>query len=111
MSTELQGQSPATSENEDWYDREIAPALAALARRCGDRGIGMLAVVEFQPGQRGGTYLTTPNDTVGQQMIRICMQAAPNLDAFLLAFSRHCRKHGVDTSESVVLRAIGRMEN
>ena len=50
MSTELQGQSPATSENEDWYDREIAPALAALARRCGDRGIGMLAVVAIFVG-------------------------------------------------------------
>ena len=38
---------PETTEGEAWYDAEIAPALAALAKRCHERG---MAFVVRAPG-------------------------------------------------------------
>ena len=48
---------PEVTEDEAWYDAEIAPALLSLAQRCNERGMAFVAVVEYQPGDRAGTYM------------------------------------------------------
>ena len=40
-----------------WYDDEIAPALAEIAEKCRKEGVPMVAVVEYEPGERGSTLL------------------------------------------------------
>ena len=61
---------PETTEGEAWYDAEIAPALAALARRCHERGMSFIAAVEYQPGDRGGTYCLTKDAGTAMRMLR-----------------------------------------
>ena len=43
--------------SEQWYDDEIAPALAEIAEKCRKKGVPMVAVVEYEPGERGSTLL------------------------------------------------------
>lgn len=46
---------------EDWYDAEIAPKLLGLAGRCRERGMAMVATVEYAPGERGSTMALPDN--------------------------------------------------
>jgi len=89
--------------NEEWYDAELAPALKALADRCNERGMSLVAVAEYEPDERGGTYSLTPEAGLAMQMLRFLGHAGENVDAFWLALRRHCTKRGIDTSQSIVM--------
>lgn len=41
------------SENEDFYDKEIAPALLDLANKCAERGMHFVAQIEYDPDSFG----------------------------------------------------------
>ncbi len=98
---------PETTDDEAWYDAEIAPALAALAKRCHERGMAFVAVVEYQPGDRAGTYYMTEYAGLAMHMQHFCAMTAPNVDAYLMNLKRHCEAVGQDMSGSFVLRGIG----
>lgn len=93
-----------SSEREAWYDTEIAPALAALAKRCHERGMAFVAVVEYEPGDRAGTYYMTEQAGLAMTMQHLCAMTAPNVDAYVMNLRRHCAKNGVNTESSFVLR-------
>lgn len=97
------------SDSERWYDAEIAPVLANLAKQCGERGMGLLAAVEYEPGKFGSTHLRTPNDSLSMRMIYCAMAAAPNFDRFAFSFKRYCDQSGIDTSGSMVMAAMSRI--
>ncbi len=99
----------ATSEA--WYDSEIVPALAALAKRCNERGMSFLASVEYEPGNRGRTTFLTGGAGLAMQMIDMCSATAPNVDKYIMRLIQHCKKHGIDTASSFVMRAIRGEEN
>ena len=98
---------PETTEGEAWYDAEIAPALAELAKRCNERGMSFVAVVEYQPGDRAGTYMMTEDAGLSMQMVSLCSRTAPNVDAYVMNLKRHCKAVGQDMSGSFVLRGFG----
>ena len=94
---------PETTEGEAWYDAEIAPALAELAKRCNERGMAFIAVVEYQPGDRAGTYMMTEDAGLAMHMVGLCSRTAPNVDSYILNLRRHCLAHNIDTGGSFAL--------
>jgi hypothetical protein len=100
-------QEAAAPEPEAWYDAEIAPALAELARRCHERGMSLIAVVEYAPGERGGTYFMHKDAGLEMEMIRLCAYTAPNVDSYAINLRRHCKERGIDTSASFTLNPRG----
>ena len=99
--------APETTEDEAWYDAEIAPALAALAKRCHERGMAFVSVVEYQPGDRAGTYYMTEDAGLTMTMQHLCAVTAPNVDRYVMALRRHCKEHDIDTGGSFALRGLG----
>jgi hypothetical protein len=98
---------PEVSDDEAWYDAEIAPALAALAKRCHERGMSFIAAVEYQPGDRGGTYYLTENAGTAMRMLHLCAQTAPNVDGYIMSLHKWAKAAGVDTGGSFVMRRLG----
>ncbi len=98
---------PEASEDEAWYDAEIAPALAALAMRCHERGMAFVAAVEYQPGDHAGTYMVGEDAGLSMHMLHLCAHTAPNVDAYVMNLRKHCKAVGQDISGSFVLRSIG----
>ena len=92
--------------NEEWYDNEIAPALAELAKRCHERGMAFLAVVEYEPGDRGGTYSVTDHAGLPMHMLYLCARTAPNVDSYIINLEKHCATRGLDTEASMVMRGL-----
>lgn len=99
--------TPETTEDEAWYDAEIAPALAALAKRCHERGMAFVAVVEYQTGVRAGTYYMTEGAGLEMHMQHFCAMTAPNVDAYAMNLRRHCKERRIDTGGSFALSAFG----
>lgn len=97
---------PEVSDDEAWYDVEIAPALAALAKRCNERGMSFVAVVEYQPGDRGGTYCMTKDAGLEMRMIHLAAQTVPNVDDYIMSLAKFCNANGVDTGSSFVMRRL-----
>jgi hypothetical protein len=98
------------SENEDWYDREIAPKLAKLANACGNRGLSFIAVVEYESGNQATTTRFSEGAGLAMTMISHCAQTAPNLDGFVIGLARYCQEKGIDTGASIVMRQLGKSE-
>ena len=105
--TDCNEAQPNPAEGEAWYDAEIAPALAALGKRCEDRGMSFLAVVEYAPDERGATYGLSQKAGLAMQMVYICSRTAPNVDAYMINLNRHCNELGIDTGASFAIRAFG----
>ena len=104
--TVMDNEDPALP-GEAWYDAEIAPALAALAKRCHERGMAFVAVVEYQPDDRAGTYYMTEKAGLAMTMQYLCAMTAPNVDAYVMNLKRHCKEQGIDTGGSFALRDLG----
>jgi hypothetical protein len=97
---------PETTENEAWYDAEIAPALAELAKRCLERGMSFVSAVEYQPGDHAGTYSLAEDAHLKMHMLRLCSMTAPNVDSYVMNLRRHCKAEGIDMSASFVLKGL-----
>lgn len=94
------------SENEDWYDREIAPKLVELCNACHERGMSFLSVVEYEPGSRSRTQRFTSGAGLEMTMIAACAKTAPNIDGYVIGLARHCREKGIDTGASFVMQKL-----
>lgn len=98
---------PEMSEDEAWYDAEIAPALTAIAKRCSDRGMSFLATVEYEPGRRAGTYYMTEGADLAMQMQYVCAMTVPNVDSYIINLAKSCKSKGIDIGDSMVMRRLG----
>lgn len=101
-------QQEGLSDNEAWYDAEIAPVLADLAKRCNERGMSFIATVEYDEGKRGGTYYLTEGACLAMRMVYMCSASAPNVDSFLINLIRYCAKKGIDISQSMFLKRFSK---
>jgi hypothetical protein len=95
------------SDNERWYDDEIAPALAAIGEKLQARGMSIVCSVEYDPGERGDTLALAENASLAMRMVYLCTRTAPNVDSYMINLIRYCREKGIDTSESVAITYFG----
>lgn len=89
---------------EQFYDEFIAPALMLLAKQCEERGMSLVACVEYAPNERGGTYQLTADAGLEMRMLHHCAMTAPNIDAYVIGIARCANERGIDTSHSMILR-------
>lgn len=90
--------------SEEWYDTEIAPKLLELADRCRERGMAMVATVEYAPGERGTTMAMPKGAGLAMQMLRLCASAGDNVDGYMIALLRFCNSNGISTDASIFMR-------
>ena len=89
--------------NEEWYDAEIAPELMKLAKACEDRGVAFVASVEYEPGERGATYVLPKDAGLEMVMLHHCAKMGANLDGYVLGLRRYAKEHNIDTSASLIM--------
>ena len=97
------------SDNERWYDDEIAPLLLEIARKCDAKGVPFLAAVEYAPGDRGKTFVN-PTESLAMTMLSHCCKMGTNIDGYLIGIQRYCHENNVDTSQSIYLNRFGKTE-
>lgn len=70
---------------EQQYDEEIAPLLKAVADRCSELGMDLVARVEWEPGEAGITQINIgPKSSMGQKMTQLAAHSHGNVDAFCI---------------------------
>jgi hypothetical protein len=91
-------------DREDFYDREVAPALLDLASRCEVRGMSIIAVVEWQPGDTGRTAALAAEASFALRLVELASQAHGNVDNLIMALTKYGKKHG---HASICLKQLG----
>jgi hypothetical protein len=94
----------AAIERERFYDTEIAPALADLGRRCQEKGLSFLAVVEWAVGEVGKTAALQADRGPQIDWAYVAATAAGNADSLILHIMRQAHKSG---HSSVCLNLLG----
>lgn len=96
-------------DNETFYDTQIAPELARLARLCADQGMSFLAAVEYAPGDIGETrLLVTPSWSL--ELAALAIMAQGNLDRLVInAARRIAQRSELDAKSSLVLQQFLRL--
>lgn len=91
-------------ERETFYDREIAPVLLQLARKCQDNGLSIVAMVEWEPGETGRTAALAADSGFGIRMAETAMRSVGNVDNLIMALMKYGEEHG---RSSVFLNLLG----
>lgn len=94
------------TDNEKFYDDDIAPALREISKKCEQRGMSLLALVEYDAGERGRTTLLQPDAGLEMIMATLCAKAGANIDSYMIGLSRYCHEKGIDASQSIVMRQL-----
>ena len=76
------------ADRERFYDEEIAPKLMELAKACEARGLGFVAVVEWQPGDCGHTATLPAGAGPAIRMAELAGRSRGNVDAFMIAVGK-----------------------
>lgn len=86
---------------EDIYDKEIAPALLAIAKRCQQLGFPFIAQVEWEKrdGQIGYTEFCPDlkgekRPSASQLLVHYAARSKGNLDAMLMGVEKDVRRYG-----------------
>ncbi|MEY9718819.1 hypothetical protein [Sinorhizobium fredii] len=82
------------SEREDFYDAEIAPALADLAKRCRERGLSFVASVEFDRGDSGSTVSLADGHGWLIETVAVAARSNHNVDLIIGHIHRKAREVG-----------------
>lgn len=92
-------------EREAFYDKEIAPTLMALAKRCEDAGLSLVATVEWHaPDGAGSTFALAEGSSFAIRLVKLACEVRGNVDGLIIAL----RKHDPTGGGSVFLRMINR---
>jgi hypothetical protein len=90
--------------NEKFYDTEIAPKLRELAYKCGQQGLNLLCLVEYEPGKIGETRILPAPTSFKMELPVMAAAANGNIDAFLIAARRYAAEYG---HSSVFMHQLG----
>lgn len=82
------------TEQEAFYDKEVAPVLMELAKKCEGAGLSFLAMVEWEPGETGRTMSVREGAGIGIRTALWAMQAQGNADSLIMAMMQHGKEHG-----------------
>lgn len=92
--------------NDEFYDKEIAPELARLARLCEKKDMSFIAVVEIDEGDFGRTSLFTEDAHLTMLLLKVLTKADGNMDAFLSGVLRYAKENNIDYGDSVFMKLI-----
>lgn len=97
------------SENEKWYDKEIAPVLAELAKKCHAKDMAFAAIVEYNPGEEGRTIYETKEMSMAMHLAIAGIHSGGNIDKAIMQYERDAKSHDIDLKEhSIYLRLAAR---
>lgn len=98
----------ADQTKEEFYDSEIAPVLAELAKKCQDRGMAIIAAVDIGGADHGRTAAIPENSHPVFGWLNALAQCAEekgvNIDKFMFGIMRDAVERG---HSSTVLRSLG----
>ena len=98
------------SENEVFYDEEIAPRLAEVAKLCQDRKMSIVADVEYEPGETGHTRVVQENPGAKLFISYAASRCAGNIDRFIMSVYNHMEKRG-ELGVSIYMKMIENWKN
>jgi hypothetical protein len=81
-------------EREAFYDAEVAPELLRLAGLCEDRGISLVALAEWEPGETGRTVTIAKDASFQPRLVDTAIRSHGNVDTLVLALMRYATEHG-----------------
>ena len=90
------------ADREAFYDAEIAPALAALGKKCQDAGMSIVATVEWAPAEGGSTFYLVEGSSFAIRLVKLACEVGGNVDSLIIAL----RKHDPSGGGSVFLRVL-----
>lgn len=82
------------SDNEKFYDEEIALKLLELARQCHARGMSFVANVEYDPGETASTVQLTESAGFKLRLTAWAARCHGNVDSLWNVIVKHARQHG-----------------
>lgn len=95
------------SDKEDFYDNEIAPMLLEVSKRCEAMEVSFIAVAEYEHGKRGRTATISSDAGLEMRMLDLCARAGSNIDAYIIALIRYCRRNNIPVDSSIVMNRMG----
>lgn len=96
-----------SSDNEQWYGEEIAPALAEVAKKCQDRGVPFVGAVFYGGDESVGLTRVFPSPCLSARWTSYAAQCHRNLDSLFIAIGRDAAENNVDTSQSAYAYIVG----
>jgi hypothetical protein len=100
-------QEDTRSENEIFYDEQIAPMLLMLSRQCQALGIPFVCSVEYDPGSGGTTaYVPDKADFDSSMLTYFAARSKGNMDTLGMSWSEYCKKNN-RAHNSIVLKYLG----
>jgi hypothetical protein len=101
---ELNGKAATMTpeEREAFYDKEIAPALLAVTKRCEDAGMSFVAQVEWAPTEAGSTFALAEGSSFAIRLVKLACEVRGNVDSLIIAL----RKYDPTGGGSVFLRVL-----
>lgn len=92
------------ADRERFYDEELAPALADMAKRCADKGLSFVALVEWSWGEVGHTGSLRDDRGPSIENAHLAGLAGNNVDTLIMHLMRTATKHG---HSSMFLHQLG----
>lgn len=92
------------AEREEFYDAEIAPALASLAARCHENGMAFVALVDWSPEDVGLTIQLVERSSPQARWARFAALCRGNVDTLIMTIMNEARVSG---HSSLCLRLLG----
>lgn len=91
-------------QREEFYDAEIAPALASLAARCHENGMAFVALVDWSPEDVGATVQLVERSSPQARWARYAALCRGNVDTLIMALMKEA---GTSGHSSMCLRMLG----
>ena len=94
-------------EREQFYDRDVAPVLLDLAKKCEANGLSIAAMVEWAPNETGRTAALAAGSGVGIRMAEVAMRSRGNVDDLIFALMKYGKEHGHTSVCLMILERMG----
>ncbi len=95
------------AEREAIYDAEIAPALSALAKRCEECGMSIVAEVEWNPAEAAGgmTVALAEGSSFAIRLGKLALEVRGNIDSLFIALNK---SNVPGIKDTLVMRMLNR---
>lgn len=85
-------------DQEEFYDREIAPALLELAKKCESRGVPFVALCQYSEADSSYTAYVPEGAGPVTRLTHYAAQCHGNVDLLFESIRRDAEVHGHDSA-------------